>query len=282
MAAGTVRDVRSWSLPVPFTGRTPASVVVAETAVRPVVDVPPCRRPLRRPVQQALLLDERGGLERHDFLVAQKLPPLVLCRPFKRGQRRADPDTLQVRVAPGSPRYLLGRDGAAASTVTANRENLHPPLIAYLRQITRQRLPVAGRFNHAGRKKRDPTRESGHLCRTAFERPSQTMNPVPPWACLRRGGIMSTAWGNPIPVNTGRAKLTDRPLLDAQPDLRTDAPEQTSWRSGPARTRVMAPDHHSPSPSSCRARRRDARCRTPPSVRPSRSASSTRRRPPCS
>ena len=26
MAAGTVREVRSWSLPVPFTGRTPASV----------------------------------------------------------------------------------------------------------------------------------------------------------------------------------------------------------------------------------------------------------------
>ena len=94
--------------------------------------------------------------------VIQQLPPLVLCRPFKRGQRRADPDTLQIRVAQEVLAISWAETAppsAAASAVTANRENLHPLLIAYLRQMTRQRLPVAARFNHAGRKNRDPTRE---------------------------------------------------------------------------------------------------------------------------
>ena len=56
------------------------------------------------------------------------------------------------------------------------------------------------------------------------------------------GGIR-TRWGM-APCHGAPERL----LLDTQSDLRTDAPEQTSWRSGPARPRVTAPDHHSHPP----------------------------------
>ena len=84
----------------------------------PVVDVTPRRRPLRRPLQQVFLLGERGGLrgparQRRDFLFRQELPPPVLGWPFERREGRADPDSLQVGITPGSPRRLLGRDDHA-------------------------------------------------------------------------------------------------------------------------------------------------------------------------